>query len=340
MRADDLLALCLLATLIVLAITVLTMRGDGRFLRERAARAEAARRQWSRTLADASFDGLLIHRQGLILQMNRTLARMLATREREWLGQHFANFARPDQGSALRAELEAPQPQTAEFPLLRSNKTEIMVEISSHNTDYEGQPATITAIRDISQRLADAQRISRLTYYDPLTGLPNRKLFIDSLTATLARLGRQSGTITLFMIDLDHFKRINAQLGRNGGDLLLKQAAQRIAALASREDMPARLGGDKFALMLLHNGPTNQGLSLGGRLCAAFKEPFIIEGQMAKLSLSIGIAVYPDHAGDTESLLQASIFALEQAERKGGGALHMFAHHEAMRPQPNPVGMT
>ncbi len=334
MQADDLLAACLLAALLLLAVTVLVMRGDGRFARERAAREEATRRQWSRTLADCSFDGLLIHRQGVILQMNRPLARLLATREREWLGQHFANFARPDQASALRAELEAPQPQPAEFYLLRSNKTEVPVEISSHNIDHEGQPATVTAIRDVSQRLADAQRISRLTYYDPLTGLPNRKLFNDTLVAAMARLGRQSGTITLFLIDLDHFARSNAQLGRNGGDALLKQAAQRIAALASRDDLPARLGGDKFALMLLHNGPTNQGLSLGERLSASFNEPFIIEGQMARLSLSIGIAVYPDHAGDADALLQAASFALEQAERKGGRAVHMYAHHEALRAEP------
>ena len=334
MQADDLLAACLLAALLVLAITVLTMRGDGRFLRERAAREETARRQWSRALADASFDGLLVHRQGVILQINRPLARLLGAREREWLGQHFTNFARPDQASALRAELEAPQPQLAEFHLLRSNKTEVAVEISSHNIDYEGQPATVTAIRDISQRIADAQRISRLTYYDPLTGLPNRKLFNDTLVAALARLGRQSGTVTLFMIDLDHFKHSNAQLGRNGGDALLKQAAQRIAAMASRDDLPARLGGDKFALMLLHNGPTNQGLSLAQRLCAAFNEPFVIEGQMVRLRLCIGIAVYPDHAGDADSLLQAADFALEQAERKGGGSVHMFAHHEAMRAEP------
>ena len=147
LHADNLAWTCLLAVLLILGGALFALRADGKWLRGRLATDEAVRRAWTRNLADASFDGLLIHRQGLILQMNRALVRMLGTREREWLGQNFVNLARPDHAPALRAELEAPQPQTAEFTLLRANKTEIPVEICSHNIEFDGQPAVVMAIR-------------------------------------------------------------------------------------------------------------------------------------------------------------------------------------------------
>lgn len=328
-RADNLAELSLLLALCVLGVAVFAMRADRWFFQRRIAAEEAARRQWSRILADASFDGLLIHRQGLILQMNRSLVRLLGAREREWLGQQFANLARADQVATLRTELEAPLPQRTEFFLLRPNKTEIAVEICSHNIEFEGQPATVTAIRDISQRLADAAKIARLTHYDALTGLANRKLFDKILAASLAQTDRKSGTVTVFTIDLDRFKAMNEQLGRSGGDLLLKQVAARIGAMISKEDTLARLGGDKFALLMMSTGGPNRALSLGGQLGAAFNEPFIIDGRLVKLGLSIGIAVYPDHAADAEGLMKASEFALAQAARGGGGVAHMFCHQES-----------
>ncbi len=329
LHSGDLAWICLFALLFILAGALLTLRAGGNWLRGRLQAEETLRRAWTRNLADASFDGLLIHRQGLILQMNRALVRMLGTREREWLGQNFVNLAWPDHAAALRAELEAPQPQTAQFTLLRANKTEIPVEISSHNIEFDGQPAVVTAIRDISQRAADAALIARLTHYDALTGLPNRALFAESLAATLARNNTAGGTTTLLVMDLDQFKPMNDLLGRTGGDLLLKQAATRLKALAQADDTLARIGGDKFALLISSTGAPSRGLSLGGEIAAAFHEPFIIDGQLVKLWLSIGLAIYPDHAADALGLMKAAEFALAQAAQAGGGGAHIYSHHEA-----------
>ncbi len=327
--SSDLAWICLLAVLLILTGALFTLRAGGKWLGGRLKAEEALRRAWTRNLADASFDGLLIHRQGVILQMNRTLVRMLGTREREWLGQNFVNLARPDHSAALRAELEAPQPQTAEFTLLRANKTEVPVEIYSHNIEFDGQPAIVMAIRDISQRLADAARITRLTHYDALTGLPNRALFTETLAAALARNNTTSGTTALLIMDLDQFKPMNDLLGRAGGDLLLKQVAGRLAAMTQEEDTLARIGGDKFAMLISSNGPPNRGMSLGGQIAATFHEPFIIDGQLIKLWLSIGLAIYPDHAADAPGLMKAAEFALNQAAQAGGGTAHIYSHHEA-----------
>jgi diguanylate cyclase (GGDEF)-like protein/PAS domain S-box-containing protein len=328
-HSGDLAWICLFALLFILAGALLTLRAGGNWLRGRLQAEDTLRRAWTRNLADASFDGLLIHRQGLILQMNHTLVRMLGTREREWLGQNFVNLARPDHSAALRAELEAPQPQTAAFTLLRANKTEVPVEVSSHNIEFEGQPATVMAIRDISQRLADAARIARLTHYDALTGLANRTLFGETLAAALARNNASSGSTTLLIMDLDQFKPMNDLLGRAGGDMLLKQVANRLAAMTQEDDSLARIGGDKFAMLVPSDGPPNRGVSLGGQIAASFHEPFIIDGQLVKLWLSIGLAIYPDHAADPMGLMKAAEFALTQAAQAGGGTAHIYSHHEA-----------
>jgi diguanylate cyclase (GGDEF)-like protein/PAS domain S-box-containing protein len=326
---DVMLGAGMLALFGVLGMVVLGMRADAQMFRRRVAQDEAARRLWGRAVADASFDGLLIHRQGLILQMNRALVRMLGTREREWLGQHFSTLARADQAVALRAELEAPQPLVMAFMLMRANKSELAVEMTSQNIEFEGQPATATAVRDITQRVADAARIARLVDYDALTGLANRKCFEEQVRAAVAQNDRKSGTTTVFVMDLDQFKAINLRLGRSAGDVLLGQVAVRLGMMVGEGDGLARLGSDKFALLLVSEGAPNRAVSLGGQMAAAMGEPFIIDGQLVKLALSIGMAVYPDHAADAGGLMQAGEFALAQAQAAGGGVAHMFSHQEA-----------
>ncbi len=343
MPAEDFLALCLLAALGVLGGAVAGLYGQSRWLRRQAQDAAAAQAQWSRALADAAFDGMLIHRQGVILQMNRALVRLLGARERECIGQHFANFAPPEQAAALRLELAAPGPERVEFLLLDRAKREIAVELCSQNIVFAGAVASATAIRDISQRRADAARIALLLHSDALTGLATRQSFVTRLAAALAACER-GGAVALFTLDLDQFKRVNARLGRESGDRLLVQVAARLRALAKEaaqarspaetaparrkpEEMAlARLGGDKFALALAGARAKGQALRLGGQMAAAFAAPFVVDGQLVRLGASIGLAVYPDHAGDAVALLQASGAALAAAQRAGGAQLRCFRH--------------
>jgi diguanylate cyclase (GGDEF)-like protein/PAS domain S-box-containing protein len=319
----------ILLALLVFALSVIGWRIDQAWHRARLTADETARRLWTRQLADAAFDGLVIHRAGMILQMNRALVRLLGCREREWIGQNFASLAPPEQVAALRTELEAPQPQIVEIPLLRADKTRLLVELSSQAIAFDGAPATITAVRDITQRRADEAQIARLLNYDALTNLPNRKHFCERVAEAVARNDREGGTTAVFQLDLDQFKAVNEQVGRGGGDQMLKQVAARITTLTAREDVVARIGGDKFAIMVTSSGAPNRAITLAGQLEAAFNEPFIVDGQLIKTSVSIGGAICPDHAADADGLMKASDFALKQAGRAGGGFCHMFSHDEA-----------
>ena len=332
MHTDLLAGISLLAALLILTGVIAAMRADSLFIRRRMESEAAARRLWAHGLADASFDGLLIHRQGVILLMNRALVRMLGLREREWLGQNFCTVACEEDVTALRAELEAPGPELARFRLTRGSRGEITVEASSQAIDFEGQPATVTALRDITQRVADAARIERLTHHDALTGLPNRGQFERIAEQALAANSPHQ-PVSLLVTDIQGFKAVNQQYGRKAGDALLQQLSHRIAGLLLREDVLARLSGDKFALLLKAEGPPSRGMSLGGQVLASCAEPFIVDGRLVTLKLSAGLAMFPDHAADMEGLLRAAETALGRAQSEGSG-LHLFRHEDATPARP------
>jgi diguanylate cyclase (GGDEF)-like protein/PAS domain S-box-containing protein len=288
-----------------------------------------ARRQWAKRLADSTFDGLLIHRNGTILSMNRALVRLLGCREVEMLGQHFANCAIPSQVAALRAELDAPALDAVEFTLIAADKSERQIEMISQTIDHEGLPATVTAMRDVTAARADRARINQLQNTDGLTGLPNRTLFIERLAASLARNDAAGGTTALLTIDLDRFKAINERLGRQSGDHLLRQVAERLTSMLHESDTLARISGDKFGVIQPHAAAATRAMNLAGRIDAAFKQPFVVDGHVVRASVSVGIAIYPDHAADLDTLMKASSFALSLAAQNGGGSIHLFSHEDA-----------
>ena len=286
-----------------------------------------ARRQWGRRLADASFDGLLVHRNGTILQMNRALVRLLGYREVELLGSHFSNLAPPAQQAALRMELEAPQPHSVEFTLVHADKSERFVELASHMLEFDGLPATVTAIRDKTAVKALEARLAYLMHNDTLTGLANAAMFTEKLQQAVARNDASGGTTAVLTLQLEQLKAVNAQLGRRGGDLLLRQVANRLTQLKHDEDAVARLSGDRFAILQPHTGAPHRTALLTSQIETAMKEPFIVEGKAICVSFAIGIAIYPEHASSAETLLNASGFALSKAMETGG--THTFSHAEA-----------
>jgi len=315
--------------MLALSLCVVFARLESLVYRKALARDQEVLRLWSKRLADAAFDGLFVHRNGTILTMNRALLRLLGYRESEILGQNFATFAQPSQVGNLRAELEAPASEINEFTLLTVDKVERRVEISSQTIEYEGMPATVTAVRDVTRSRADRERIDLLLHHDPMTGLANRALFSKNLAAAVALNDSAGGTTALFVMDVDQLSGVNDRLGRAGGDQLLRQLASRIKVLAHESDTVARISGDKFAILQPHTGAPNRAQALAARLETAFAQAFVVDGQMVKASISMGMAIYPDHSTDAEGLLRAASFALKRAAEAGGGVFHMFSHAEA-----------
>ncbi|HQT65150.1 MAG TPA: bifunctional diguanylate cyclase/phosphodiesterase [Acidocella sp.] len=288
------------------------------------ARLQADHWQWSQSMADAMFDAVLIHRQGEVLAMNRALQHLLGCAASDWVGRNFSSAAVSTQATALRAELTAPGPVLVEFTLIDVNEAEHLVEMRSQVMLHEGRPATITAMRDVTAARAAAAQMHKLLNQDRLTGLANRVLFMQRLAAALETAEADRTKIALLCLDIDQLKAVNLQLGRARGDVLLRQLAERLTALVRGCDAVGRLSGDKFGIIQNRVNAVGQAMNLAARLEASLARPFLVDGQMVKISLSVGVALYPDHAAAAEDLMQACNRALKQAAASGGGCSRLF----------------
>jgi len=153
---------------------------------------------------------------------------------------------------------------------------------------------------------------------DDLTGLGNRRHLVDTLHAALAGGDEPEHALALLLIDLDGFKELNDTLGHHAGDEVLRQIGPRLKQLLRGEDTLARLGGDEFAV-ILRPGDEASASTAGLRLRAALEHPFAVGGIRVHIDASVGIALYPEHAGDAMGLLQRADVAMYQAKRMRTG---------------------
>ena len=179
-------------------------------------------------------------------------------------------------------------------------------------------------IADITKRKQDEERIRYQANYDSLTGLPNRALFMDRLSQALATMGRVGKKLGLMFIDLDGFKLVNDTLGHEIGDLLLKEAAERLATCVRTGDTVARLGGDEFTVIMPNlTDPRNAPL-LAQRILDTLARPFVLKGQEAFVSGSIGITIFPDDATKASELIKNADAAMYRAKEQGKASYHFF----------------
>ena len=168
-------------------------------------------------------------------------------------------------------------------------------------------------------------RASFLFGHDPLTGLPNRRLFHDRLQQALHVADRYGSQIALFYMDLDHFKIINDILGHPAGDATLRTVAERLRGCLRASDTLARLGGDEFAVILPNITPADDPESLGQRLIAAIKPPIDLDGTLRQVGISIGIALSDSgQANRPDMLMKHADMALYRAKEAGRGCLCFF----------------
>lgn len=168
-----------------------------------------------------------------------------------------------------------------------------------------------------AQLKAAHTELTRLALYDSLTGLPNRTLFFDRLQMDLRHSSREGRRHALLYIDLDHFKGINDAHGHAAGDQVLREAARRMQQIVRENDTVARIGGDEFVILLHAVSDAQAALRVAEKLLEALNEPVYWRGEALALGCSIGLAVFPDHAQDQESLIQAADGAMYQAKAEG-----------------------
>ena len=185
--------------------------------------------------------------------------------------------------------------------------------------DASGEPSQfISIITDVSDQKIQAARIEQLAFYDSLTGLPNRALFLDRLEQTLAASERHGGHGAILFLDLDRFKEINDSQGHAVGDLALAEVARRFKDASRTEETLARLGGDEFVLMA-ENADHQTAILIATRLQHSLAEPLDLLGHSYSVGVSIGIAFYPADGQTSEDLIKRTDIAMYRAKASGGG---------------------
>ncbi|HVL36988.1 MAG TPA: diguanylate cyclase [Burkholderiales bacterium] len=162
--------------------------------------------------------------------------------------------------------------------------------------------------------------LAERAHFDSLTGLANRALFLDRLAHAVQRAARAQERLAVLFLDLDGFKAINDAHGHALGDEVLRAVARALAAAVRESDTVARLGGDEFTVLAEGIGGAEQARALVERISAAFHAPLAVAGASLAVRASIGLAVFPDDAGDPQALLAHADAAMFRAKAAGGAA--------------------
>jgi diguanylate cyclase (GGDEF)-like protein/PAS domain S-box-containing protein len=192
-----------------------------------------------------------------------------------------------------------------------------------HLTQYN---QLVTIIRDITEQYKSAQLIRHQAYFDSLTSLPNRFLALDRLSQMLMEAERNNEQIAVLFLDIDDFKKINDSLGHEIGDKLLIKAANRLQQVLRKEDTVGRLGGDEFIILLKGLTEHHNALSITENLIKTFREPFKIDGRELILTMSIGVAIYPENGINSSNLLRNADTAMYQAKALGRNTYSFFTN--------------
>ena len=209
----------------------------------------------------------------------------------------------------------------------------IDVAIYSRHLLFEGKPAILLALMDITERKRAEARLAFMAQHDGLTGLPNRILLRQRLDELLTHTRRNGDKVAVLFLDLDNFKAINDTLGHAIGDKLLKGVTKRLRSSLREEDAIARLGSDEFAIVQAGVSRPEEVSMLARRLIAAIGEPYLFDGHTIVSGASIGIAIAPGDGDDAEKLLKNADMALSRAKSEGHGTFSFFESEMDARAQ-------
>jgi diguanylate cyclase (GGDEF)-like protein/PAS domain S-box-containing protein len=190
--------------------------------------------------------------------------------------------------------------------------------------DAAGDPVNmISQMQDMTARKEVERELADRALHDPLTGLPNRVLFLDRVGVSLARIERSFAPVSVFFIDLDRFKLVNDSLGHSVGDRMLVDVARRLRGAMRPEDTVSRFGGDEFTI-LAENIDEHAATLVAQRITRSLTRPFAIDGRELFASASIGVSICRDHRAQAEAMLRDSDAAMYRAKERGGSNFEIF----------------
>ena len=303
----------------ILALAVVGARID-QILAKRALRA--ANRLSA--LANAALGGIVICRRGAILEVNQNFATLLGYDAAALTGRALTDFVGEIDRGTVGQALAEDRNSVSEIELCARDGSPIPVEIVIQPVeDDEGRQA-IVAMRDLRERRAAEARVRHFARSDALTGLANRAAFRARLDDELASAERNHGRLALHVIDLDDFKEINDSYGPAAGDEILRGVARILETVAGPRHVVARYGGDEFVVIQRRVGEPHEVAALAGRIVGEIGGLALPETGGRGCDASVGVALFPDDAGDAEELIRNADMALFRAKSEGKKTVRIF----------------
>jgi diguanylate cyclase (GGDEF)-like protein/PAS domain S-box-containing protein len=297
--------------------------------------AEAARREsedrFRSAFEHAPIGMALADRTGRIFRSNDAFAAMLGRCTDEVNGSRIRDFTHPDDWEDNDSKMQRLfAGEIAGYHLekryLHADGRSIWVSVSvSAVRDAHGTPLyMIGQIEDITERKAIRERLLRQALHDPLTGLPNRTLFMDRLGTVMGRSNRRRGRVAVLFVDLDRFKVINDSLGHDAGDQVLLAVGHRLRAMLRPTDTVARFGGDEFTILCEDDSEPAAVMLLARRVLDEIARPVLLADGEVFVTASIGIACSHRAAGTPETLVRDADAAMYRAKEKGRRRAEFF----------------
>ncbi|NMG54082.1 diguanylate cyclase [Aromatoleum aromaticum] len=254
--------------------------------------------------------------------VNPSLAEILGRSEAELLGRRLDELWRGSEAESreqILARLARGQGRRYETDLVRGNGQWLTALVSDAPLTHTegGLRGAIVVLLDITERKDVERRIAHLATHDVLTGIPNRLMFSQQLTHAVDQAKRYGHRFGLLFVDLDHFKRVNDEFGHHAGDQLLREAVSRMQHAVRSSDMLGRRGGDEFVVLLPEIESGHDAEVVAEKIRLALEQPFVLDGKEARISSSIGIALYPDHGADEGALMRRADEAMYRAKSEG-----------------------
>lgn len=265
----------------------------------------------------------LMDRDGVIIKANGNTEQILGYLKEDMNNRSFHSLLSEETVQhSLQAVQDACEGTPQTFKTAVQHKDGYRVDLDATAAPIK-QGLDVTGIivigQDITANKRTEERIRHMAYYDDMTGLPNRSLFVNQLNEVIS-----SGFLAVFLIDIDRFKVVNDCFGHDYGDMLLLQLAERFSRCITPDDFLARTQGDEFALFFTGRSDTVSVTELAEQVMAVLEEPFTLDAFQLHITASIGIALLSDEELDAETLIKYADIALTHAKNKGKQTYQVF----------------
>jgi diguanylate cyclase (GGDEF)-like protein/PAS domain S-box-containing protein len=284
----------------------------------------------ARAVLDSTVDAIItIDGSGRVASVNRATEQMFGYPEEEVVGRNIRMLMPEPYRGQHDGHLERYQ-RTGEKRIIGSGREVSGLHRDGHTFPIELAVSEVGSdrqlftgvLRDITGRKRLETQLIHQSLHDPLTGLANRALLVERIELATARLGRHPGLMTLLFVDLDHFKRVNDNLGHEAGDELLKRTAARLRAGVRPEDLVARLGGDEFVVLCEDLADDAGAHALASRLVQTLNTPMSLRGREIEVSASVGVVTERGKRSAADLLRDADA-AMYRAKQDGRGRYKM-----------------